>query len=233
MNLPSPSSQTHPSGFTLIEVLAVTMILGILMALIVPAIGRAQQSARATESLSNLRNIGQALLLFANDNNQHLPKLTDTSETYSFDAPYWPTRIQPYLPPPTVTKIDINNKKIEISSSLISPLLPNGRHHSLGDYGANRFLIRHGPPGPISLASIPNPQKLVTVVAAEIRNRALPNGSWYIESSLYILNPSGASLAPSTHGAKHIPALFADGHVEQFLPVEFESRREELLKFNP
>lgn len=223
----------RPHGFTLIELLAVIVIIAVLAVLVIPAIGRAHQSARATESLSNLRNIGQALLLFANDNNQRLPKLTDTSETYGFDAPYWPTQIEPYLSSPRITKIDINNKQIQINASLISPLLPNGRHHSLGDYGANRYLIRHGPPGAISLASIPNPQKLVTVVAAEIRNRALPNGSWYIESSLYVLNPAGTSLAPSTHGAKHIPALFADGHVEQFLPAEFESSREKILKFNP
>jgi len=47
-------------GFTIIELLVVVSIIGLLMALLVPAIGKARDSALQTQSLSNLRNLGAA-----------------------------------------------------------------------------------------------------------------------------------------------------------------------------
>ena len=47
-------------GFTIIELLVVVSIIGLLMALLVPAISKARDSALQTQSLSNLRNLGAA-----------------------------------------------------------------------------------------------------------------------------------------------------------------------------
>jgi len=47
-------------GFTIIELLVVVSIIGLLLALLVPAIGKARDSALQTQSLSNLRNLGAA-----------------------------------------------------------------------------------------------------------------------------------------------------------------------------
>jgi prepilin-type N-terminal cleavage/methylation domain-containing protein len=56
---------TRHAGFTIIELLVVVSIIGLLLALLVPAIGKARDSALQTQSLSNLRNLGAACQNYA------------------------------------------------------------------------------------------------------------------------------------------------------------------------
>ncbi|HEY4416672.1 MAG TPA: prepilin-type N-terminal cleavage/methylation domain-containing protein [Verrucomicrobiae bacterium] len=77
MNL-SRSPETG-GAFTLVELLVVIAIIAILAALLLPAIGRSKESARATVCLGNLHQVGLALQLYVQDNNNKLPVMRDVS----------------------------------------------------------------------------------------------------------------------------------------------------------
>ena len=64
------------TAFTLIELLMVIVIIGVLAALIVPAVSKAQDRAYTIQCASNERQMGLALTLYAGDNQDSYPWFT-------------------------------------------------------------------------------------------------------------------------------------------------------------
>jgi prepilin-type N-terminal cleavage/methylation domain-containing protein len=85
-------------GFTLIELLVVVAIIGILVAILVPALNSARNQALGTKTLSRMRNIGSAYLLYMSDS-YTVPLVSQTNPNASDAALMWSiqTAIAPYL----------------------------------------------------------------------------------------------------------------------------------------
>ncbi|HIE52981.1 MAG TPA: type II secretion system protein, partial [Armatimonadetes bacterium] len=79
-------------GFTLIELLVVIAIITILASILFPVFGRAREKARQTACASNLRQIGTAIAIYAQDSDGHLPPFAAGYPPYDFwwevTAPY-------------------------------------------------------------------------------------------------------------------------------------------------
>ena len=67
------TERRRPSGFTLIELLIVIAIIAVLAGILFPVFAKARASARESTALSNLKQIGAALSMYAADYDEHLP----------------------------------------------------------------------------------------------------------------------------------------------------------------
>jgi len=63
-------------GFTLIELLVVIAIIAILAAMLLPALSKAREKAREAACMSNLKQLGLAFMMYAQDYDEYLPMTT-------------------------------------------------------------------------------------------------------------------------------------------------------------
>jgi prepilin-type N-terminal cleavage/methylation domain-containing protein/prepilin-type processing-associated H-X9-DG protein len=88
-------------GFTLVELMVTVAIIALLIGMLLPGLGMVRASARATKSMSNLRQWGTGTLAFCNTNNEALPweGLKDSSgmATNLATPQYWANAIPPLV----------------------------------------------------------------------------------------------------------------------------------------
>jgi prepilin-type N-terminal cleavage/methylation domain-containing protein/prepilin-type processing-associated H-X9-DG protein len=87
------------NGFTLVELLVVIGIIALLISILLPALTRARQQASLVQCQSNLRQMGQAIIMYAGDNQGMLPfGFWGGGPAPNYDGEtVWSVLIQPYI----------------------------------------------------------------------------------------------------------------------------------------
>lgn len=86
-------------GFTLVELLVVIGIIAILVSLLLPTLQKARRAAQSVACMSNLRQLVQASIMYANENNGALPAYQGVADTAFSDPGCWVQTLAKYLLP--------------------------------------------------------------------------------------------------------------------------------------
>jgi prepilin-type N-terminal cleavage/methylation domain-containing protein/prepilin-type processing-associated H-X9-DG protein len=86
IELQPPLARRNRRGFTLIELLVVIAIIAILAAMLLPALSQAKERAKRIKCTSNMRQVGLAVAMYANENRDLIPR-HDAQGEWLWDMP--------------------------------------------------------------------------------------------------------------------------------------------------
>jgi prepilin-type N-terminal cleavage/methylation domain-containing protein/prepilin-type processing-associated H-X9-DG protein len=205
-------------AFTLIELLVVIAIIAILASLLLPALGRAKESAKAVSCLDNLKQWGFATQLFASENDDLLPKDgtpngTSTDEGWYIDLPR-AIRIQTYQQMPWRTDPSIEP---EHSIWICPANTRRSNGNNLFHYTLNEHVNGTGSGNQVKLSSIQMPTRVV----------------WLFDNGKL----AGVAQQNNVHTNLHNKGaqfVFLDGHARRFGNLEYwDFKKDEGRTNNP
>ena len=107
-------------AFTLVELLVVIAIIGILVALLLPAVQQAREAGRRTQCLNNLKQVGLAVILHE-DARKNYPNGRDSSLQESVS---WAFRILPYIEEQAMFDAHDATKRVDDPANAVSMRTP-------------------------------------------------------------------------------------------------------------
>ncbi|NMA39879.1 MAG: DUF1559 domain-containing protein [Lentisphaerae bacterium] len=182
MSTSKTSRSRHQQVFTLIELLVVIAIIAILAAMLLPALSKAREKARAIACTSNLKQMGLSWLMYADDhdgiilplNVLHPPYTLPNGNTWSGAYKLWQAIFHPWQPEFQLYNCPSNSR----ASSTYT-----GQYHGDPAIGYNACVPNAGK----QLGNLYRPAELMVFADA---NHA-PGGT-YVPNTYALFNPSFA-----------------------------------------
>lgn len=202
-------------GFTLVELLVVVAIIGLLLGLALPALSAARLAAYRTQCSNNMKQLGLALTLFAQNNKGKFPQSTHTTGVNFQKA--WIYTLAPYLENVNSIRICPRDPKRD------ERLKANGTSYVL-----NEYICVPGEDECLTLKHVQDSTRTITVfIVSDATGVSMMTD--HTHSRDWLVSPTGAwqrvcnDISPDRHvigsgrddhtsGTSNY--LFADGHVE-------------------
>ncbi len=196
-------------AFTLIELLVVIAIIAILGAILFPVFAQARQKARQTACLNNLKQIGAAVMQYAQDYDETLPGLANNQQEgngkpLGFLDPTagrnWAKEVQPYL----------KNYDVYVCLQTL-PRGGGGAYAEIDEPGKNLSYLLNGIVEDDPLAAIPEPADTIFLHEFNFYGRAA-------QARPYVQSNGRATEFDSNqydyHHSEGANLLFCDGHAK-------------------
>ncbi|MGZ0655474.1 prepilin-type N-terminal cleavage/methylation domain-containing protein [Coraliomargarita sp. W4R53] len=198
------------AAFTLIELLTVIAVIAILAAILIPAVGVARDRANSSKSVSNLRQIGNAVALFTNQSKGIFPllnrKFTDVDSVSQY---FWAQALEEEV-------LEWDRTKSGKHPMFDDPTAQ--KSHGISDYGGSTYIFLDANPNNtnrstagFNVNSLLNPAQTLVVCTAYAENTG--NASWYIQGN-FATGSNPTNIPEARLNDEQVGVVFADGHTE-------------------
>jgi prepilin-type N-terminal cleavage/methylation domain-containing protein/prepilin-type processing-associated H-X9-DG protein len=213
-------------GFTLIELLVVIAIIAILAAILFPVFSRAREQARKTACLSNLKQIGQALMMYVQDWDEGYPFnimwcSLQPNQYFQMTAAY---RLDPYLKSPGVWQCPsscmgrhlVNRKRPDGSASNLDYVYPGSFYGYYVNVGYNPYMGRVCPYNTtlIKQSQLPTPAETVAIADSSLGSVACGGRTVVYANVCNAGCNRKVRLRSNTRHTEGSNLVFADGHAK-------------------